>query len=95
MGCSGSSDYAGIVVFGCGQNAAPHGRANGRLRIVSLASSVTEVLFRLGMEESLVGVTDYCDYPPQASGIERVGGFGVPNVEKLLAQSQSGNCSGR
>ena len=37
--------------------------------------------------ESLVGVTDYCDYPPEAKRIERVGGFGKPNVERLLTLS--------
>jgi iron complex transport system substrate-binding protein len=56
-----------------------------RLRVVSLAPSVTEMLFALGAEDCLVGVTDRCDYPPAASMIERVGAFGMPNLEKLLA----------
>jgi iron complex transport system substrate-binding protein len=56
-----------------------------RLRIVSLAPSVTEMLFALGVEDCIVGVTDRCDYPPEARRIECVGGFGAPNVEKLLA----------
>jgi iron complex transport system substrate-binding protein len=54
------------------------------LRIVSLAPSVTEMLFRLGVGEALVGVTDYCDYPPAAKQIECVGEFGKPNLERLL-----------
>ncbi len=33
----------------------------------------------------IVGVTDQCNYPPAAAQIERVSGFGTPNVEKLLA----------
>jgi len=57
----------------------------GRWRIVSLAPSVTEMLFALGLEDGLVGVTDYCDYPPAAKRIERIGGFRSPNVERLLA----------
>jgi iron complex transport system substrate-binding protein len=76
---------AGIAVLGCGQSGGPNKNATGKLRIASLASSTTEVLFKLGMGGSLVGVTDYCDYPPEAKRIERVGGFGAPNVEKLLA----------
>jgi iron complex transport system substrate-binding protein len=52
---------------------------------VSLAPSVTEMLFRLGVEDRLVGVTDCCDYPPAAKQIECVGGFGQPNIERLLA----------
>jgi len=57
------------------------------LRIVSLAPSVTEMLFALGVEDCVVGVTDRCDYPPEAREIESVGGFGAPSMEKLLALS--------
>jgi iron complex transport system substrate-binding protein len=60
-------------------------KAPGTIRIVSLSPSTTEMVFLLGMGDSLVGVTDYCDYPPEAKQIERVGGFGKPSVEKLLA----------
>ncbi|MGA2621952.1 MAG: cobalamin-binding protein [Thermoguttaceae bacterium] len=78
---------AGLAICGCGRDAAPDRTVGGKLRIVSLAPSVTEVLFALGAGESLVGATDRCDYPPAAVGIERVGEFGAPNVEKLLALS--------
>jgi iron complex transport system substrate-binding protein len=57
------------------------------LRIVSLAPSVTEILFALHAEDSLVGATDRCDFPADAARIERVGGFGSPNIETLLALS--------
>ena len=56
----------------------------GELRIVSLAPGVTEMLFALNLADCIVGVTDRCDYPPEAKDIERVGGFGTPNIEKLL-----------
>ena len=75
------------MIFGCGRNAPPGKTINGKLRIVSLAPSVTEILFRLDAGKSLVGATDHCDYPPEAMSIERVGGFGTPSVEKLLALS--------
>ena len=78
---------AGLVIFGCSRSVSPSKTINGRLRIVSLAPSVTEILFALAMGDSLVGATDHCDYPPEAVSIERVGGFGTPNVEKLLALS--------
>ena len=55
------------------------------MRIVSLAPSVTEILFALDLGDHIVGVTDQCNYPPAAKDIERVSGFGTPNVEKLLA----------
>ena len=57
---------------------------NGKLRIVSLAPSVTEILFTIGKGDSVIGVTDNCDYPSEARRIEQVGGFGRPSVEKLL-----------
>jgi iron complex transport system substrate-binding protein len=62
-------------------------RDSDAVRIVSLSPSTTEMLFVLGMGKSLVGVTKYCNYPPEARKIERVGGFGTPNVEKLLSLS--------
>ena len=54
------------------------------VRMVSLAPSVTEMMFAMGLQASLVGVSDRCDYPPEAKRIECVGGFGNPNIEKLL-----------
>jgi iron complex transport system substrate-binding protein len=55
-----------------------------RLRIISLAPSVTEMVFAIGLGDSLIGVTDYCDYPAGAKKIEHIGGFVTPNVEKIL-----------
>jgi iron complex transport system substrate-binding protein len=61
--------------------------APGDMRIVSLAPSVTEMLFLLDLQKSIVGVTDWCDYPPEAKQIERLGALGKPSMEKLLALS--------
>jgi iron complex transport system substrate-binding protein len=36
------------------------------VRILSLLPSATEIVFALGLEDSLVGVTAECDYPPAA-----------------------------
>lgn len=44
-------------------------------RIVSLAASSTETIFALGAGDRLVGVSKYCDYPPEASAKPRVGSF--------------------
>jgi iron complex transport system substrate-binding protein len=54
-------------------------------RIVSLAPSNTEILFALGLGDRVVGVTDYCDYPPEAADKERVGGYINPDIEKIVA----------
>jgi len=54
-------------------------------RIVSLAPSNTEILFALGLGDRVVGVTEFCDYPEQAQGIEKVGGFMDLSVEKIVS----------
>ena len=53
-------------------------------RIVSLAPSITEMLFALGLDAQIVGVTQFCDYPPQALAKPKVGGT-LPNVESIVA----------
>ena len=55
-------------------------------RIVSLAPSLTETLYALGAQERLVGVTDYCDYPPEARTKPRVGGVRNPSLEAIVGQ---------
>lgn len=54
-------------------------------RIVSLAPSVTETLFALGLDDSVAGVTSYCDYPAAARAKEKVGDTLKPNLEKIVA----------
>lgn len=54
-------------------------------RIVSLAPSVTETLFALGLGDLIVGDTDFCDYPPEAKQKRRVGGPVDPNIEVIAA----------
>lgn len=53
-------------------------------RIVSLAPSVTEVLFELGLGDKVVGVTRFCRYPPEAQSIPAIGGFYDVSFESLL-----------
>jgi len=52
-------------------------------RIVSLDPSITEILFALGLNNEVVGVTDYCDYPEQAKSKSKVGGYINPNIEAI------------
>jgi iron complex transport system substrate-binding protein len=54
-------------------------------RVVSLAPNLTEIVFLLGQEERLVGVTRYCNYPPRAALLPRVGGIVDPDVERIVA----------
>jgi iron complex transport system substrate-binding protein len=54
-------------------------------RIVSLAPSVTETLFALGLGDRVVGDTDFCDYPPEAKQKKHIGGAINPNIEAVAA----------
>jgi len=56
-------------------------------RIVSLAPGITETLYALGLDEQIVGVTTFCDWPAAARKKPRVGGFINPSVEKLSHSS--------
>ncbi len=54
-------------------------------RIVSLAPSATETVYALGAEDRLVGVTSFCNYPPEAQKKEKVGSYYLPSLEKIVA----------
>ena len=56
-------------------------------RIISLAPSNTEILFALGLAERVVAVTDFCNYPPEATEKPSIGGFSTPNIEEIIALS--------
>lgn len=54
-------------------------------RIISLAPSMTELLFSLGAGDRILGVMDYSDYPPQALQIPIVGRFDMLDMEQIIA----------
>ena len=54
-------------------------------RIVSMAPNLTEILFSLGLDDSIVGVTRDSDYPPAAAQKSTVGTFWQPNIEAVIA----------
>ena len=56
-------------------------------RIISLAPSLTESLFAIGAGEQVVAVTDYCNYPPEATQKPTVGGMTNPSIEAIIALS--------
>lgn len=54
------------------------------VRIISTMPSNTEILFALGLKNRIVGVTEQCNYPPEARKIQKIGGT-VLNKEKMIA----------
>jgi iron complex transport system substrate-binding protein len=54
-------------------------------RIISLSPNLTEMLFAIGVQKGrIVGITRYCNFPPETQGIEIVGGIVDPSVEGIL-----------
>ncbi len=54
-------------------------------RLISLAPSLTEILYFLELGDRLVGVTAYCNYPPEARTKPRIGTYWEFNLEAILA----------
>lgn len=65
-----------LLVFACRLEAAP--------RIISLAPNTTEILFSLGLGDSIIGLDDFSDYPMEVRNIERLGTFDNPNIERII-----------
>lgn len=53
-------------------------------RVVSMAPSVTEILFAIGASDQVIAVTQSCDYPPEVSGKTRLKGT-TPSAEQIVA----------
>jgi iron complex transport system substrate-binding protein len=61
------------------------GTALAGQRYISLAPSTTEILFALGLDDEIAGVSAYCNYPPAASIKPKIGDFSHPNMEKICS----------
>jgi iron complex transport system substrate-binding protein len=82
-------------MVGCGGGPPPEGVTDdlGReinisstpTRIISHVPSITEILFALGLDEEIIGVSTFCDYPEAAKAKEKVGDFWSPSMEKIVA----------
>ena len=57
---------------------------NAQERIVSLAPSQTELLFAIGADKEIVGVSDYSDFPNEAKNLPHIGGVEL-NIEKIVS----------
>ncbi|RLE03149.1 MAG: hypothetical protein DRI99_05225 [Candidatus Aminicenantes bacterium] len=54
-------------------------------RIISLAPNITEILFALELEDRLVAVTQFCNFPPEAQKKPHIGGYINPQLEKIIS----------
>ena len=53
-------------------------------RFVSLAPNLTEIAYAVGAGDRLVGNTTFCDYPPEAKNVVKVGDTLQPSIERIL-----------
>ena len=53
-------------------------------RVIALAPSITEIIYDLGQEKRLVGVTQYSTFPPEAEALPRVGSYVRLDIEKIV-----------
>ena len=82
-----------LIAAGCGEKTVKQGKSieddlgykfefeNVPKRVISLAPSITESMFFLGLDSTLAGVTQYCDFPEEAKRKKSVGGMLDPNLE--------------
>ncbi|MHA2339850.1 MAG: ABC transporter substrate-binding protein [Candidatus Hodarchaeales archaeon] len=54
-------------------------------RIISMAPTITEILFALEVDDRLYGVTTYCNYPVDVQTKTKIGGFSTPNIEIIVS----------
>ena len=73
-----------VIAWTANHEAIEQQSANTPQRIISLAPSITETLFALDLADNIVAVTDYCDYPPAALSLPKVGGFVDANLEAII-----------
>jgi iron complex transport system substrate-binding protein len=74
-----------LIVLVWGAGGTPAAAQDMPRRIVSLAPSVTEVLFEAGAGARVVGVTSYCVFPRDVLALPKVGGYLTPSYEALVA----------
>jgi iron complex transport system substrate-binding protein len=54
-------------------------------KIIALSPSINEIIYALGSGDTIVGNTDFCNYPKDAQTKTKVGGYFSPNLEKIVA----------
>ena len=73
--------FALAVLAGCGDPREDN--APSQHGLVTFAPNITETVFALGQGDRIIGVTKYCDYPPEARDKQSVGDYLDPDLEKI------------
>ena len=78
------------IFSGCSKKSEPVNPVqaeNTPMRIISMAPNLTEILFALGLDEEIIGVTKFSTYPPKAKEKTCIGTFWQPDIEAMLVLS--------
>jgi iron complex transport system substrate-binding protein len=62
-----------------------HAVPNAPQRVISMSPHFTEIIYDIGAQDQLVGVTNFCKFPPEARKKTKVGGFFNPNFETIVS----------
>ncbi len=74
------------LLIGCSEkNTQDRKQANAKPTVVSLAPSITEMLYAIGAGDQVIGRTSACDWPEEAAAVSVVGAFGKPSLEMLIS----------
>lgn len=97
--CPARVSLTALGLIGCAHSAPPRGQLQlmddagdtvrvqtPARRVVSLIPAATELLFAIGAGSTVVGRTQYCDYPPAAQAVPNLGDGIKPSIEAVLAQ---------
>ena len=55
-------------------------------KVISLSPSLTEIIFSLGSDSQLFGVSDYCDFPEKTSLLKKFGTSNNPKTDEIIAE---------
>ncbi|MEK6744481.1 MAG: cobalamin-binding protein [Nitrospirota bacterium] len=73
-----------LLLIVCSPPALAAERITAPQRIISLSPATTEILFSLGLGDRVVGVTSFCDHPPEAKKKAKIGGMSNPSLEAIV-----------
>lgn len=82
---AGAGPGSTVGAFAQRSGAGPDASSSFPRRIVSLVPAATEMLFAIGADARIVGVSSYDRFPPAVERLPKVGGLLDPNVERLLS----------
>jgi ABC-type Fe3+-hydroxamate transport system substrate-binding protein len=74
-----------LLSTACHQPAAPPAASPVPHRLIALTPSIEETLFALGLGPRVVGVGDFCVWPPEVHSLPQLGGLFNPNLERIVA----------